>query len=211
MPNTTRRKSIAVRINRIAPAIKGIQLFQPGFLVWRKDRERATAFCKNFFLLKNGLVLVRMQCAMNLLQTASYLFVAVLCLRLIVVICIDRLRTDSSSKRRNNFPGPAAQHLQCSTQFFERLRQLFQTQPYEFNAPVTPVGQDVQNFAIEDKDTLHVSRLFERMVQRGVVVTAQIPPKPYQGRFVALRHLKSHAARAEEPVVRGKSTIIVMY
>src|SRR3954468_10925488 len=115
MPNTTRRKSIAVRINRIAPAIKWIQFFQPGFLVWRKDRERATAFCKNFFLLKNGLVLVRMQCAMNLLQSASYLFVAVLCLRLIVVICIDRLRTDSSSKQRINFLAPAPSHLRVPT------------------------------------------------------------------------------------------------
>jgi hypothetical protein len=51
----------------------------------------------------------------------------------------------------------------------------------ELHAPVLPTGQGIQNFGVENKGALHPLKAAQCMVERGMVITAQIAPQPHQG------------------------------
>ena len=90
----------------------------------------------------------------------------------VVVICADRLRAEFFRQRRNQLARTPDQHLQATTQSLQGPGQFFHTVPDEFDAPVSAVGQMVQNLRVEDENAMHLPRVLERVVERGMVMAA---------------------------------------
>jgi hypothetical protein len=69
----------------------------------------------------------------------------------------------------------------------QRLVQLHQRLADELHPPVLP-RQAVQDVGVEHEGAMHLAATAQRVVQGGVVVHAQVPPKPHESCWIGLFH-----------------------
>jgi hypothetical protein len=72
---------------------------------------------------------------------------------------------------------------QCPAARAQRAIEFDQRLADEFDTPVAPRRQRIENLAIEHKTTVNPSPTPQRFAERGVIEIAQIAAKPHQNRI----------------------------
>jgi hypothetical protein len=123
-------------------------------------------------------------------------------LRLVVAIEVKRLRPERARKHRYQFARRSVQHVQASAHPDQGLAKFGDAVPDELDPAVRRFRQPVQDIGVEDEYAMDAARLFKRVVQRRVVMAAQVTAEPDQRGVVELHRLR----RAQPAMRRNRRT-----
>ena len=98
--------------------------------------------------------------------------------RLVVAVRVHRVDPELRGQRGNCITRVVVSDDQRAAALAQRFVERDQAFTNEFDAPIRPRGQRVENLAIEDEEAQHFARVAKRVRERGVVEVAKIAAKP---------------------------------
>ena len=156
------------------------QFGEPGVFVRSENRKRLARFREDLIFLEDHLVLARVKFDSLGGKRGGHRRVALDRLRLVIVIGVDSFHAKNAGKAGNRIARRIVQHMKAATCRGQRVPQLPRALPDEFNTPVSPCRQTVEDFLVEHENAVHGRMRFERCIERCVIVGAQVPPEPDQ-------------------------------
>jgi hypothetical protein len=181
-----------VALHRIACELKGIDLLEPGVLVGREHAVGFSGLRQHLAALQVGVVLEGIKSFPGRGAPGAHPAVAFQGLGLVVVVGKHGLYAQAACQCGHRLAGHRVQHdqpnLLMSTELAQRRIQLHQRRANELHAPVGP-GQRSQNFAVKNKDAMHLLALGERTVKGRMIVGTQVATKPDESGGVSRFHV----------------------
>ena len=117
----------------------------------------------------------------GLLQLENHIGVAVTRGRFVIATPVDSLHAEFARELRDEVTSAAMQYPQTATLLAERLVQFRDRAVDKGHPPVSAIFQGVKDLGVEDEHAMHLGGIGQRVVQRGVVVVAQVAAEPDQG------------------------------
>ncbi len=186
------RERRGVARHRVGLEVKRFELLEPRVLVGCEHAKRVTRLREQLAPLEDHVVLVTVQQDTGVGQIAKHLGVARQRRRIVVVVGEHRLDLQPLGQRGNGPAGLVVQHDEAGTcptaglpEGVQVRVELHQRLADEFDAPVRP-GQGIQNVGVEDEDAPDLAADLERVVQRCVVLAAQVATEPHQAFVVGV-------------------------
>ncbi len=180
-PRLRRPREVAgVLRDRIGLEVESVELLQPCVLVRGEDGERAAGAGQQLVPLEDRLVLEGVKRDPRRAEGARHLGVAVLCGRLVVVVRVDGRDGELACEPRDRVARTAVQHGEPAAAAAKARVELGHRVPDELDAPVGAGGQRVEDLGVEAERAVDTAVRFQRVVQGGVVVVAEIAPEPHQ-------------------------------
>ncbi|MEY2804423.1 MAG: hypothetical protein RL657_1759, partial [Pseudomonadota bacterium] len=197
-----------IALDGVGLEVEIIHLAQPGVFVGGEDRKRRTRLGHDLLPFKHHMVLAGVQGNAVVGQPATHMAVAQLGGGFVVMAGKHGQGVQLLGQLGDFVFGQAVAHDQAATfatQLGQALAQLYQRFADELHPPIGP-GQGIEDGGVEDTGHMHLAAVFQGMVERRVVVHAQIAPQPDQTtRQSGFHRSRPGAVRPATRVVAVKS------
>ncbi len=172
-------------LDRIGLELESVELLEPGTLVGGEYAVRPALPGQHLIPVEQRLILIFAENDALRAQGIGHSPVARDGLGLIVAIRqhfpdTERLGqlNDAGRRRTVAHDESAAGRPAARRQAPQGLVEFQHAGMNELHASIMPAGQRVKNLGIEHEHAIDASILAQRMIKRGMVVTAQVPPEP---------------------------------
>ncbi len=183
MRRRQRRQRMQIGRDRVGPQIEGLQRLQPGVLVWREYREGFALAVQDLVALEHGLILEGEPDARIGGQRVGHGAVALDGRRLVVMVGEDGLYVELPGEPGDRRTRGGVQHDQAAACRPQRGVQRGQRGEEEGHAAIAGQAasqQRVDDVPIEYEYAPYPARMLEGIMQRRVVIHAQVAAKPDQ-------------------------------
>jgi hypothetical protein len=194
-----RREARTMSLDRVCAEAARREPLQPGAPVWREGDQRRIAGAHDLVALEYHVVLAAMQRDAGVGQLSAHVRIRAPAHRAHRHVRVHRLRVQLVGQQRNLVARAPTDHDQSrachAVRVAERAQlrvEVDQAAPNEFDAAIafqTTREQRVSSSRSSTKDGMHATGRFECVVQRRMVVGAQVSPEPHQCGVEGFVHL----------------------
>ena len=182
-------------LDRVGLDEERLELLQPCVLVGREHRVRRAALRQHFAALEDDVVFARVQRDAGVAERRAHRRVAREGVGFVVVVRVDRLRTEFAGEPYDLGPRRAVAHQQAPAEGAQLRVELAHAVVDELDAPVS-ARQRLEDGGVEHEHAPDLLGGPQCVVQRRVVVRAQIAPEPDQRLLQSPLHPGESASEA---------------